>query len=171
MNNAITTQNNSSIEQQSNLANIGRDLTNALADFLRLKVADGDASELTIKNYYSQINSFVEWCNSEGIEPARASEDDIILYRRWLIENDVKPSTINVKLSAIRKIYDAACWRGLRPDNPASGIKAPRDETAQEDKILYLPLEGLKTLLNSPNVQTDEGMRDKAILTLMGYHA
>lgn len=140
------------------------DLGQALADFLRLSVADGDASPKTIRNYQTEFKLFCEWCESCGIHPAMATEDDLRSYRATLID-DYKRGTISTKLSSLRRIYDAAVWRGLRLDNPARGLKAPKDKTTREDAIKFLPLEGFKRLLSLP-----DNARDRAILALMGYH-
>jgi integrase/recombinase XerD len=66
---------------------LSNQITTALGDYLRLKVADGNASELTTQNYYSQLNNFVVWCHSESINPIEVTEDDIISYRLYLVEN------------------------------------------------------------------------------------
>jgi site-specific recombinase XerD len=154
--NAITIINN------QNLATV--DLTQAMADFLRLNVADGDASPKTIASYLTEVRQFTRWCESVNINPARATENDLRSYRAYLIDS-YQRSTVATKLAAIRRFYDAAVWRGLRLDNPAKGLKAPKDRTAREDSVKFLPLEGFKRLLNLP-----DNARDKAILALMGFH-
>lgn len=140
------------------------DLTQAMADFLRLNVADGDASPKTVASYLTEVRQYTQWCKSEGINPARATEDDLRAYRSYLVANYTR-GTVATKLAAIRRFYDAAMWRGLRVDNPAKGLKAPKDKSAREDTIKFLPLEGFKRLLSLP-----DNARDKAILALMGYH-
>jgi len=77
------------------------DLEEAFAHFLRLNVAQGDASPHTIRSYHSNVAQFVSWCEGEGIEPASAGEDDLIRYRAHLIERGYARGTISVKLSAI----------------------------------------------------------------------
>lgn len=155
MNTIIPTTQNSIIQT---------DLGQALADFLRLSVADGDASQKTIASYLTEVKQFTLWCEAEGVSPARASEDDIRLYRSYLVEHYAR-GTVATKLAAIRRFYDAALWRGLRLDNPAKGLKAPKDKTAREDSVKFLPLEGFKRLLSLP-----DNARDRAILALMGWH-
>jgi integrase/recombinase XerD len=147
---------------QQNLATV--DLGQAMADFLRLNVADGDASPKTIASYLTEVRQFTLWCESERINPARASEDDLRAYRSHLVANYTR-GTVATKLAAIRRFYDAALWRGLRMDNPAKGLKGPKDKTAREDSVKFLPLEGFKRLLSMPY-----NARDKAILALMGWH-
>lgn len=140
------------------------DLGQALADFLRLNVADGDASPKTIASYLTEVKQYTLWCEQEGINPARAGEDDLREYRGYLVAHYTR-GTVATKLAAIRRLYDAAVWRGLRPDNPAKGIKAPKDKTSREDSVKFLPLEGFKRLLSLP-----DNARDRAILALMGWH-
>lgn len=149
---------------------IPQDHLAALAEFLRLNVSEGDASQHTLDTTYLNIKDFSEWAAQAGINPVRATEDDVKAYRAWLIDIGQKPSTINGKLVSIRKLFQAAVWRGYRPDNPAKGIKPPRDTTAPADKIKFLPLEGYKKLLAYPDPKTIKGRRDRAILALMGRH-
>jgi site-specific recombinase XerD len=53
----------------------------AFGAFLRLHVADGDASPATFRSYHSNAGQFVAWCVEHGINPATATEDDIATYR------------------------------------------------------------------------------------------
>ena len=129
-----------------------------------------DASDHTIRSIYSNLAGFNEWANDTNIDPARANEDDLRAYRKHLVDSSYARGTIGVKLAAVRRLYEAAVWRGLRSDNPAAGLRAPRDETDQADKVKFLSLEGLKCLLTTPDPATAKGLRDRAILTLMGRH-
>lgn len=140
------------------------DLGQAMADFLRLNVADGDASPKTIASYLTEVRQYTLWCETARINPARATENDLREYRLCLIDS-YRRGTVATKLAAIRRLYDAAVWRGLRLDNPAKGLKAPKDKSSREDTIKFLPLSGFKRLLTLP-----DNARDRAILALMGWH-
>jgi site-specific recombinase XerD len=138
--------------------------------FLRLHVADGDASPATIRTYHAQAAQFVTWCEERTIHPAQATEQDLIAYRKDLLEAGYRRSTIALKLAVVRRLYEAIRWRGLRSDNPAAGVKAPRDRTVQDERVKYLPLEGLKRLLAAPDGDRAQVKRDRAMLSLMGVH-
>jgi len=142
-----------------------------LADFLRLNVAQGDASERTIRAYLDHIRQFVGWCKDTGVNPSTASETDLARYRRFLGAGYTR-STVSVKLTALRQFYQAAVWRGLRPDNPAEGLKAPPDHTTQADRIIerYLSPQSVHALLAAPDCSTATGRRDVAMMSLMYYH-
>jgi site-specific recombinase XerD len=144
-----------------------------LADFaawLRLGVAEGDAKPNTIRTYKAQAEKFVTWCQEQGISPAQATENDIRAYRRHLIDEGYSRGTVALKLGVVRRLYQAAQWRGLRVDNPAAGIRPPKDRTAKHERTKYLPLDGLKRLLTAPQGDDDQARRDRAILALMGVH-
>jgi len=145
-------------------------VADVFADFLRLSVADGDASPQTVRSYLSQARAFFVWAADEGLDARSATELDLQRYRRYLVGQSYATGTLAFKLAVVRRLYDALVWRGLRTDNPAAGLKAPRDGTAAEDKVKYLPLEGLRRLLSAPDPQTIQGLRDRAMLALMGRH-
>ena len=63
---------------------------------------------------------------------------------------EYQPGTVAVKLAVVRRLYAAAAWRGMRSDNPAAGLRAPKDKTDWADKVKFLPLEGLRRLLDAP---------------------
>jgi integrase/recombinase XerD len=154
-------------QQGGDLATV--DILADFCKFLRLHTADGDASPATIRSYHSNAGQFVAWCAERGINPATATEDDIAIYRRELVAQ-YKVGTVAVKLAAIRRLYKAAVWRGLRQDNPAAGLRAPKDRTARAKRIKFLPLEGLRRLLDAPKGDGAPAVRDRAILALMGRH-
>jgi len=138
-------------------------LQDAFAEFLRLNVADGDASPKTIASYLTEVRMYSAWCNDNGIRPARATDDQVREYRRHLVDAGYTRGTVATKLTIVRRFYEAAVWRGLRPDNPAAGIKAPSEKTQPEDRVKFLPLPAFKQVLN-----ITDNERDAAILALMG---
>lgn len=149
------------------------DLLTAWADFLRLDVAAGDASQRTIATYQAQVRDFLAWCTSQAIQPAMANEDDLKAYRAHLAGRYAR-ATVATRLAALRRFYQAAVWRGCRQDNPAAGLRAPRERTAREERVKFLPLEGLRRLLDAPDAnRRGNGLRakrDRAMLALMGIH-
>lgn len=152
---------------------VPRDAGALLADFaawLRLGVADGDASPETIRTYRAQAARFVSWCQEHEISPAAAGEDEVRGYRQYLVEAGYTRGSMALKLGVVRRLYEAAQWRGLRLDNPAAGIRAPRDRTARAERVRFLPLDGLKHLLAAPAGDELQARRDRAILALLAIH-
>ncbi len=118
----------------------------AFADFLRIEVANGDASPDTITGYRGVVEIWVNWCFDAGLDPATVTVHHIKRYRQTLIERNLSPVTVRWNLMVVRRFYEAARNAGLRPDNPAAGVKSPRIRHAAED-FKYLSEEELATLL------------------------
>ena len=146
------------------------ELLAAFADFLRLDVAQGDASAETIRAYAGQVQAFVTWCQVQEIRPVAATEAELKVYRAALVTKGYARSTIAARLNAVHRFYAMAQARGFRPDNPAQGIKAPPDRADRADRIKWLPLTAVSRLLAAPDAQTLKGKRDRTLLALMVLH-
>ena len=109
------------------------ELDAAFADFLRVDVANGEASKDTIHTYRNEVELWVAWCIQQGFDPATVTSTHVKRYRQAMIEAGYKPGTIRWKLIIVRRFYDASMNAGLRPDNPAAGVKSPRMRYATED--------------------------------------
>ena len=149
----------------------------AFADFLRVDVASGDAAEDTIRNYRSEVATWVAWCIEQAFDAATATVMHIKRYRSALIENNYNPITIRWKLSILRRFYEAARNAGLRPDNPAAGVKGPRVRQAAED-FKYLCDEELAKLFAAiPDPEQASGnekvrrLRNLLMVSLMALQA
>jgi len=149
----------------------------AFADFLRVDVASGDASDDTIRNYRSEVELWVAWCIEQSFDPATVTVTHVKRYRQALIEANYNPITIRWKLSIVRRFYEAARNAGLRPDNPAAGVKPPRVRQATED-FKYLCDEELAKLFQAiPNPDEARGpekvrrLRNLLMVSMMALQA
>jgi site-specific recombinase XerD len=153
------------------------ELDAAFADFLRMDVANGDASEDTIRNYRSAVGLWVGWCRDQGFDPATVTTTHVKRYRQALIEAGYSPGTIRWKLIVMGRFYEAARNAGLRSDNPAAGVKPPRIRRAAED-FKYLSdseLTKFLSVLPDPDQATGpekvRGLRDLLMIDMMALHA
>ena len=142
----------------------------AFADWMRLDVAEGDASPETIRTYWSQVSYFLNWCEDQGIHPALATVEDVKDYRATLIREGYARATMASKLNVVRRFYAMAQARGYRSDNPAQGVKAPRDLTHRSERVKWLPLVAIQEVIDAPDTSTTKGRRDRAILILLALH-
>jgi site-specific recombinase XerD len=152
------------------------ELETAFADFLRVEVANGDASEDTVRNYSTQIRLWMRWCALMRIHPAAATITDVKRFRQTLVEAGYQPSGIRGRLSIIRRFYEALRHAGLRPDNPAAGVRSPRIRNAVDD-FKYLSDEELARLfsvLPDPDLAAGEErlrrLRNRLLVELMALH-
>jgi site-specific recombinase XerD len=78
------------------------------------------------------------------------------------------PGTIANKLTVLRRFYQAAVAAGLRQDNPAAGIRPPREKKAAEDFGYLSEVELTLLFRAAPQLDKEGPLRDRAILALFG---
>lgn len=143
-------------------------LVRSFADFLRIDIAAGDASEDTVKNYLYQIYKYFEWCDRFGVVPAQATEAEIKSYRYWLVHENYKPATIAFKLVAVKRLYAAAVSKKLIPNNPAAGVSSPKEYCDRAEHITYLEQQEVSKLLAAiPNRNDLASLRDRLLVAVM----
>jgi len=134
----------------------------AFADFLRVDVANGDAAAETVHSYRTGVAQWMAWCASDKCDPGSATPFHIKRFRQALLEAGYKPVTIRLRLTIVRRFYEAARNAGLRPDNPAVGVRPPRVRQATEE-FKYLTDDELARLLAAmPNPDQAAG-REKVL--------
>ena len=120
------------------------DLDAAFARFLRLDVANGDASVDTIRGYRSQLAAWVNWYADQSVDARTATVDDAKRYRTR--------------------------WR-CAPTTLPTGSPRPPDRRAPED-FGYLSEVELALLFRAvPHVDALKHLRDRALLGLLGLQA
>ncbi|MGB0564186.1 MAG: tyrosine-type recombinase/integrase [Spirulinaceae cyanobacterium] len=145
------------------------DLLAAFADFLSIDVAAGDAAADTLETYRRQIQQFLQWCDRHAYRPAEITARQLKQYRAWLVqEEQCKPATIALKLSVVRRFYQAAVEQGLIERNPALGVKPPRERRDPADRITYLEKNEVEQLLQAvPDLGDIKSRRDRFLLAVM----
>lgn len=145
-----------------------RDLEAIIADWLALDVANGDACRDTLTTYRYHIESWLSWCDENGVHPGWATTEDVKGWRQDLITEGVKPATIALKLTTIRRFYQSAVDRGLLKANPAANVRAPKDRQAKEERMKYLTAGEAELLFRAvDNDGTLKSLRDRAMIGLM----
>lgn len=85
-----------------------------------------DVSDNTIKTYNVGLLQFIQYLKDHNIqEPIR---EDIIAFREYLKEEQLKPNTINAYLIAVRNFYNWLEYEGITKDitKKIKGIKLER---------------------------------------------
>jgi site-specific recombinase XerD len=147
-----------------------RDIFHAFARFLEIDVANGDATEDTIRAYRREVKCFAQWCFDVGFEPQRAQRRHIEAYREHLKARGLSATTRSHKLSIVRRFYEAAVKHGLMDVNPAQRVRGGKDLTPPEEKIKALSTGALSSLVAHVPASTLSGARDRAIIGLMAVH-
>ena len=129
-------------------------------------VLDGIASPHTRRAYSQALDEFLIWFRYEpGREFNKAA---VQKYRSELEHKGLAPSSINVRLSAIRRLALEAADNGLMPPELAAGIT--RAKGARRGGVRlghWLTSEQAEQLLALPDLNTLKGIRDSAVLAML----
>src|SRR6185436_15269612 len=143
-------------------------LAKRAADWLRLKalVLDSVSSPITKRVYNLGLDEFFEWFGREprsGFNKATVSAWRVALEARGL-----GSISINVRITAVRKLAVEAADNGLLAPELAAGITRIKGVTMKGVRIgNWLSVQQAQTLLNAPDASTKKGLRDRAILAVL----
>ena len=129
-------------------------------------VLDAVSSRHTRRAYAQALEEFLIWFQDE---PARTfTKATVQNYRAELETKGLAPSSINVRLSAIRRLALEAADNGLLAPDLAAAIARARGAKQSGVRIgHWLTREQAEKLLTLPDVRTIKGMRDHAVLALL----
>jgi integrase len=117
------------------------------------------------ESYGHAIDEFIGWYCSE---PRLSFNRTVVLrYRFFLEQKNLAPSTINVRLAAVRRLAYEASDTGLLSSDLAAGIRRVKGAKRLGVRIgNWLTIDQSRTLLSKPS-DSLRGKRDRAILALL----
>ncbi len=122
----------------------------------------------TRRAYLHAVREFADWCALQGfheivdIEPLHVAG-----YIEQLTERLAKPS-VKQHLAAIRMLFDWLVVGQIVTTNPAAPVRGPK-YTVKKGKTPVLAQDEARELLNSIDVSTVMGLRDRALVAMMIY--
>ena len=118
------------------------------------------------ESYRHAMDEFIGWYCSE---PRLVFNRTVVLrYRSFLEQRNLAPSTINVRLAAVRRLAYEASDTGLLSPELAAGIRRVKGAKRLGVRIgNWLTAEQSRTLLTQPQTDNLRGKRDRAILALL----
>src|SRR5438105_14431084 len=123
-----------------------------LADFLRHLALEKNASEHTVKSYREDLTQAVSFfrerlAGAANAGPAQVTVRHARAYTAWLTEQGYAKATIARRMAAVRSWFRFLCRQGVVSENPAYGVRSPR-----QDKRLphFLSEADLRRLLETP---------------------
>ena len=135
-------------------------------DALVQVVLDGLTSENSRRAYGVALREFMGWYTAT--EQGRLDKAAVQAYKAKLQADGLAPSTVNLKLSAVRKLASEAADNGVLDQGIANGIGKVRGmKTAGTRAGNWLTQDQAQRLLNAPDVATIKGLRDRAVLAVM----
>lgn len=156
---------------------IGRRLLTA-AQFQRLSDVPAETewfanikSAGTRRIYKIDIRDFMAFVGIVRPEEFRTvTRAHVIAYRDELLRRQLQGATVRRKLAALSSLFEYLCERNAVPVNPVKGVTRPKVDSYQ-GKTPALSDAQARTLLEAPKGNTLKAKRDRAILSILLYHA
>lgn len=117
--------------------------------------------------YARAVGQFFAWCEKKRLPLTGLQPTIVALYIEELQQSHSAPS-VKQHLAAIRMLFDWLVIGQVIPMNPASAVRGPK-HTAKRGKTPVLTAEEARTLLDSIDVSTIAGLRDRALIGVMVY--
>lgn len=136
-----------------------KDISNYIDQYIENLIHLQNKSINTIEAYRRDINEFIELLDEKEI-----STNTIRYYMASLDKNNIKKISIARKISSLRSFFNYLLKEKIIMESPFDNISNIKREkklpnVINEDQMI--------ALLDTPNVGTNVGLRDKAILELL----
>jgi integrase/recombinase XerD len=135
-----------------------------LEDFARYLSLERGHSPRTVAAYRSDLSSFAAWAKTKGLEPRRASKNDLDDFLWSERERGLSPASLFRKAEALKAYFVFEAVEGKVAESPAETLKTPR-LPARLPK--YLTREEAVRLLAAPSGDSYEDLRERAMLELL----
>ena len=137
----------------------------SLDRFLHYLIVEKGLSKNTIEAYSHGLNRFLNYLRGKGTEEIREiSKLDIREFLLFLKKKGLSSKTLARNLVSIRVFLRFLTEESILSANPAEEIESPKTAKTLPE---ILSLEEVETLLEQPDPQILQGMRDRAMLEML----
>lgn len=143
-------------------------LEDHIKQFLQHLQYERNMSTHTLRNYSSDLEQFLVFVRerSRSVEPI-VTDIDHLTIREWLAElhgANRKKTSIARKLASLRTFFQFLVREGVIERNFAKLVSTPKIEKKLPN---HLSMEDVVRFIETPDIETDLGRRDRAILELL----
>ena len=147
-------------------------LVNASGPRAEIRFLEFFAANIRNKNtrraYAQATREFLAWCESAGVASiADVQPLHVAAYIEQLGRERSAP-TVKQRLAAIKHLFDWLVTGQVMPVNPAASVRGP-SHSVKRGKTPVLDPSEARALLDSIDVTTPIGLRDRALIGLMVY--
>jgi len=122
----------------------------------------------TRRAYYRAAQEFLAWCSNVGVSSIVHVQP--LHVSTWIeaATHELAAPSVKQRLAAIRHLFDWLVNGQVIPLNPAHTVRGPRHVVTSGQTPVLDPVEA-RALLDSIDVSTHAGLRDRALIGLMVY--
>src|SRR4051812_13177643 len=122
----------------------------------------------TRRAYARAAGDFLAWCAGAGVTSITAVQPlHVAAWTERQTQTSSAP-TVKQQLAAIRHLFDWLVTGQIVPHNPAASVRGP-SHTTKKGKTPVLDATEARQLLDSIDVTTPIGLRDRALIALMVF--
>lgn len=122
----------------------------------------------TRRAYARAADEFLTWCAEVGVPSLAAVAPLHVSTWVELQMRTLAAPSVKQRLAAIRHLFDWLVVGQVVPHNPAASVRGP-SHTARNGKTPVLDAQEARQLLDSIDVSTSAGLRDRALIALMVF--
>ncbi len=140
---------------------------NAYEEFLRHLKYERAVSPHTLRNYASDLAQFRDYLLGVEKRPdVPLAAVDRLTIREWMSElhGGHKKTSIARKIASLRTFFEFLVREGIVETNPAKLVATPRIERKLPN---HLSVEDAVRFIETPDISTDLGKRDRAIIEFL----
>ncbi len=130
------------------------------------------SSQNTRDAYQRSVASFIATIGiNSPDELYQVKQAHVLAWRAALEKADLSQATIANRLSALSSLYKHLTDEQLTPNNPVAGVRRPKTGNAGigAGKSPTLSKRQVRLMLDAPDVNTIQGLRDRALLHIYFY--
>lgn len=137
---------------------------NFIKEFLTYIQVEKGLARHTLESYKRDLDRLQSWSNANQKQLAELTRSDLRKWIASLSREGLAPTSIARIVSATRGFFKFLMLDGHIKSHPAEDLDTPQ-------RFSYLPRflteDEINRLLTAPNLSTEEGIRDRAILEVM----
>lgn len=142
-------------------------LSQHLTEFFQHLKYERNVSPHTLRNYTSDLEQFrLHLFRVEKREDMAVADIDRLTIREWMasLHADHKKTSVARKLASLRTFFQFLVREGKLESNPAKQVATPKIERKLPN---HLSIEDAVRFIETPDINTDLGRRDRAIIEFL----
>src|SRR5580700_3934879 len=122
----------------------------------------------TRRAYGRAVAEFLAWCDDQGVASVAAVQP--LHVAAWIEQQTREHAapTAKAPLAALRHLFDWLVTGQVMPVNPAGSVRGP-SHVVKVGKTTVLDPEEARALIDSIDIMTPVGLRDRALIGLMVF--
>ncbi len=132
--------------------------------YLRTREAERGLSPFTQRNYTADIAGFFDYCERAGFAPLEVDRERFRAYLTDLVDGGTAHDSIRRKTSTVHGFFRFLAREEVTTGDPLAGVRPPKKRQRLPG---VLDIDAIRQLIETPDLETLQGVRDRAILELL----